>query len=72
MVHEYTKLPDANTDGLVQDCSISSTLAVEILQSYTNPSIYDSETNSYQMFPRTHQGAMLLFQQVFHRIVFVT
>ena len=27
-------------DGLVQDCSISSTLAMEILQSYTKPLIY--------------------------------
>ena len=26
-------------DGLLQDCSISSTLAMEILQSYTTPSI---------------------------------
>ena len=29
-------------DGLVQDCSISSALAMEILQSYANPSICDS------------------------------
>ena len=29
-----------HTDGLVQDCSNSSALAVELLQSYTKPSIY--------------------------------
>ena len=29
-------------DGLVEDCSISSALAVEILQSCTKPSIYSS------------------------------
>ena len=28
-------------NGLVHDCSISSVLAMEILQSYTKPSIYD-------------------------------
>ena len=27
-------------DGLMQDCSISSSLAMEILQSFTKPSIY--------------------------------
>ena len=29
-----------NIDGLVQDCSISSALAMEILQSCTKPSTY--------------------------------
>ena len=28
-------------EGLVQDCSNSSALAMELLQSCTNPSIYD-------------------------------
>ena len=30
----------ANFDGLVQDCSISSALALELLQSYTKPSMW--------------------------------
>ena len=30
---------DFHFDGLVQDCSISSVLVIEILQSYTKPSI---------------------------------
>ena len=29
-------------DGLVQDCSNSSALAMELLQSYTKPSIWSS------------------------------
>ena len=29
-------------NGLVQDCSNSSALAMELLQSYTKPSIYNS------------------------------
>ena len=32
-------------DGLVEDCSISSALAMEILQSCTKPSIYDECTH---------------------------
>ena len=36
-------------DGLVQDCSISSALAMEILQSCTKPSILLSLLNS--VFP---------------------
>ena len=31
----------AYIDGLMQDCNISSALAMAILQSCTNPSIYD-------------------------------
>ena len=29
-----------NVDGFLQDCSIASALALEILQSYTKPSIW--------------------------------
>ena len=40
-------------DGLVQDCSISIANALEILKSYTKPSIYDFEENFAQIhFPR--------------------
>ena len=35
-----TLAPNAYIDGLVQDCSISSALAMEIVQSSTKPSIY--------------------------------
>ena len=34
-------------DGLVQDCSISSALAMEILQSCTKPLIYFPEMLNY-------------------------
>ena len=33
------RLGNACIDGLVQDCSISNAVALEILQSYTKPSI---------------------------------
>ena len=32
---------DYNIDGLVQDCSISSALAMKLLQSCTKPSVWD-------------------------------
>ena len=35
----YGEVRKAHIDGLVQDCSISSALAMEILQCYTKPSI---------------------------------
>ena len=35
-----SKSQNDNTDGLVQDCSNSSALAMELLQFYTKPSIY--------------------------------
>ena len=38
-LHEST-LPYDDIDALVQDCSISSVLAMEILQSCPEPSIY--------------------------------
>ena len=34
-------------DGLVQDCSISSAYALEILQSCTNPAIYSMSDKMY-------------------------
>ena len=35
------KLMELCIDGLVQDCSNSSALAMELLQSFTKPSVYD-------------------------------
>ena len=37
------------SNGLAQDCSNSSALAKELLQSYTKPSIWDHQTENYQM-----------------------
>ena len=34
------QMKTVHTDGLVQDCTISSVLAMEILQSCTKPSTY--------------------------------
>ena len=36
---QYCVSKTSHIDGLVQDCSISSVLAMEMLQSYTYPSI---------------------------------
>ena len=42
-------------DGLVQDCSNSNTLAVELLQSWTKPSTWSTWTiSSFQTFQTTH------------------
>ena len=38
-----TRFTDAYIDGLVQDCSNFSALAMELLQSCTKPSIYSRE-----------------------------
>ena len=38
-VHQLTKFQD-HIDDLVQDCSNSSALAMELLQSYTKSSLY--------------------------------
>ena len=37
-------------DGLVQGCSISSVLAIEILQSCTKPSMRSDTTTAYKYF----------------------
>ena len=38
MILGGNRLTDKQIDGLVQDCSNSSALAVELLQSYSKPS----------------------------------
>ena len=38
--HMPLSILDDHIDGVVQDCSISRALALEILQSYIEPSIY--------------------------------
>ena len=40
LLYEWS-LTNCHIDGLVQNCSISDALALEILQSYTEPSIWD-------------------------------
>ena len=40
-----------NIDGLVQDCSISSASAMEILQSCTKPSIYNTSKYNLTLIP---------------------
>ena len=42
-----------NIDGLVQDCSSSSALTMELLQSCTKPSIY---TKLLYTWTKYHQG----------------
>ena len=39
MEDKHIPIYKVNIDGLVQDCSNSSANALELLQSYTNPSI---------------------------------
>ena len=41
----------SHMNGLVQDCSISTANALEILQSCTKPVIYMSDTNSSTIVP---------------------
>ena len=38
-INRREQITDQQVDGLVQDCSNSSALAVELLQSYTKPSM---------------------------------
>ena len=54
-------------DGLVQGCSISSTLAVEILQSYTKPSIYFTVTSHECQTISDHQQLCSLFSSFFRQ-----
>ena len=39
-IHQYYTSVHLNIDGFVHDCSTSSALAMELLQSCTKPSIY--------------------------------
>ena len=47
-------------DGLVQDCCISSLLAMEILQSYTEPSVCEWDTYTYTVYLRMWHGCVIL------------
>ena len=43
-------------DGLVQDCSNSNALAMELLQSYTKPSIYERSIGHWNFFALQYWG----------------
>ena len=49
-------------DGLVQDCNISSVLAMEILQSCTKPSIY--ELLGFKMFKHEQPEPFLAYKYI--------
>ena len=53
---------ESHVDGLVQDCSNSSVLAVELMQSCTKPSIYVWD----QHFNETH--AKSLFNSIMYTV----
>ena len=56
-------------NGLVQDCSISSALAVEILQSCTKPLIYSMISETDRQIFGTNEADIYLYTK-YHILIF--
>ena len=62
-----TTVPQICIDGLVQDWSISSALAMKILQSYTKPSIY-TNWGKYGSSMFVYQSTLCIFFHILFRL----
>ena len=57
-----TSICSVYINGLVYDCSNSSALAMDLLQSCTKPSIYKANIVAVYIFIRRHEKNILLFE----------
>ena len=69
--HNFVLFELFHFDGLVQDCSIWSALAMEILQSCTKPSISSFLADAYTVYPKkyAHGFVVLCFVMVMQSFI---